>query len=42
MEENGERNQRIEPIRRSGIRFIPIAGAVDALLLIAHPSRSTI
>ena len=40
MEENAEPNQRIEPMRRSAVRFIPIAGAVDALLLMAHPSRS--
>ena len=32
-------NQRIEPMRRSAFRLVPHSGAVDALLLMAHPWR---
>jgi hypothetical protein len=34
-------NERIEPMRRSAFRPMPITGAVDALLLMAHPWRSS-
>jgi hypothetical protein len=33
-------NLRIEPMRRSAFRLVQHAGAVDALLLMAHPKRS--
>ena len=32
-------NKRIEPMRRSAFRLVPHSGAVDALLLMAHPQR---
>jgi len=33
-------NQRIEPVTGSAATLIPISGAVDALLVMAHPHRS--
>jgi hypothetical protein len=35
----GQANNRIEPMRRSALSFVPQSGAVDALLLMAHPRR---
>jgi hypothetical protein len=32
-------NERIGPMRRSAFRLVPNTGAVDALLLMAHPWR---
>jgi hypothetical protein len=32
-------NKRIEPMTRGAITLIPNAGAVDALLVMAHPER---
>lgn len=32
-------NQRIEPMRRSAFRLVSHSGAIDALLLMAHPGR---
>jgi hypothetical protein len=36
---DGRANKRIEPMRRSAVRLVPLSGTVGALLIMAHPQR---